>query len=179
MGDAIRASSYDDQDPMEEFLVEYQEETQFKIQEIQLEVGLPQDTANENPVGENFSIVDREYLDKNFPNLESQLFPTKAKNFKNCLREYDIYWDYHQGDNNITQEIDIRLKRKFVVLEYSHIQWFLLGTDYHRMYGIDTYNSKNRHITIGTNKEKKFSLDIYQLSHKDPLEYLPNEFKDA
>ncbi|MBW0464597.1 hypothetical protein O181_004312 [Austropuccinia psidii MF-1] len=41
-----------------------------------------------------------------------------------------------------------RLKPEFVVLEDAHIQGFLLGTDYQRMYGIDIYNSKNRHITI-------------------------------
>ncbi|MBW0523978.1 hypothetical protein O181_063693 [Austropuccinia psidii MF-1] len=35
MGDAIREKSDDDQDPREEFLVEYQEETQIEIQDIQ------------------------------------------------------------------------------------------------------------------------------------------------
>ncbi|MBW0463443.1 hypothetical protein O181_003158 [Austropuccinia psidii MF-1] len=47
------------------------------------------------------------------------------------------------------------------------------------MYGIDIYNSKNRHITIGTNKEKKFSLDIYQISSQDSLEKLLNEFREG
>ncbi|MBW0494351.1 hypothetical protein O181_034066 [Austropuccinia psidii MF-1] len=47
------------------------------------------------------------------------------------------------------------------------------------MYGIDIYNSKNRHITIVTNKEKKFSLDIYQISTHDPLERLLNEFREG
>ncbi|MBW0554916.1 hypothetical protein O181_094631 [Austropuccinia psidii MF-1] len=47
------------------------------------------------------------------------------------------------------------------------------------MYGIDIYNSKNRHITIGTNKEKKFSLDIYQIFSKDPIEELLNEFREG
>ncbi|MBW0529666.1 hypothetical protein O181_069381 [Austropuccinia psidii MF-1] len=47
-GDSIREISDDDQDPIEEFLVEYQEETQLEIQDIQLEAGLPQDTANKN-----------------------------------------------------------------------------------------------------------------------------------
>ncbi|MBW0548489.1 hypothetical protein O181_088204 [Austropuccinia psidii MF-1] len=47
------------------------------------------------------------------------------------------------------------------------------------MYGIDIYNSKKRHITIGTNKEKKFSLDIYQVSTHDPLEELLNEFREG
>ncbi|MBW0486800.1 hypothetical protein O181_026515 [Austropuccinia psidii MF-1] len=41
MGDSIK-----EQDPREEFLVEYQEETPLEIKDIQLEAGMPQDTAN-------------------------------------------------------------------------------------------------------------------------------------
>ncbi|MBW0491528.1 hypothetical protein O181_031243 [Austropuccinia psidii MF-1] len=74
---------------------------------------------------------------------------------------------------------NIRLNPEFVVLNDSHIQGFLLGTDYQRMYGIDIYNSKNRNITIGTNKEKKFSLDLYQVSGQDPLEELLNKFREG
>ncbi|MBW0568767.1 hypothetical protein O181_108482 [Austropuccinia psidii MF-1] len=48
MGNAIREPSDDDQDPREEFLVEYQEETPLEIQDIQLEAGMPQDTANKS-----------------------------------------------------------------------------------------------------------------------------------
>ncbi|MBW0516988.1 hypothetical protein O181_056703 [Austropuccinia psidii MF-1] len=46
MGDAITEQSDDDQDPREEFLVVYQEETPLEIQDIQLEEGMPQDTVN-------------------------------------------------------------------------------------------------------------------------------------
>ncbi|MBW0506112.1 hypothetical protein O181_045827 [Austropuccinia psidii MF-1] len=46
MGDAIREQSNDYQDPREEFLGEYQEDTPLEIQDIQLEAGMPQDTAN-------------------------------------------------------------------------------------------------------------------------------------
>ncbi|MBW0537784.1 hypothetical protein O181_077499 [Austropuccinia psidii MF-1] len=74
---------------------------------------------------------------------------------------------------------NIRLNPEFVMLDDAHIQGFLLQTDYQRMYGIDIYNRKNRHITIGTNKEKKFSLDIYQVSTHDPLEELLNEFREG
>ncbi|MBW0469632.1 hypothetical protein O181_009347 [Austropuccinia psidii MF-1] len=74
---------------------------------------------------------------------------------------------------------NIRLNPEFVFLEDSHIQGFLLGTDYQRMYGIDVYNSKNRHITIVKNKKKKLSLDIYQISTHDPLEELLNEFREG
>ncbi|MBW0508679.1 hypothetical protein O181_048394 [Austropuccinia psidii MF-1] len=71
---------------------------------------------------------------------------------------------------------NIRLKPEFFVLENAHIQGFLLGTDYQRMYNIDIYNSKNRNITIGTNKEKKFLLYIYQIYTHEPLKELLNEF---
>ncbi|MBW0477518.1 hypothetical protein O181_017233 [Austropuccinia psidii MF-1] len=48
MGDTIREQSAKDQDPREEFLVEYQEETPLEIRGIHLEVGMPQDTANKS-----------------------------------------------------------------------------------------------------------------------------------
>ncbi|MBW0560490.1 hypothetical protein O181_100205 [Austropuccinia psidii MF-1] len=48
MGDAIREQSDEQKDPREEFLVEYQGETSLDIQEIQLEGGIPQETANKN-----------------------------------------------------------------------------------------------------------------------------------
>ncbi|MBW0539723.1 hypothetical protein O181_079438 [Austropuccinia psidii MF-1] len=72
---------------------------------------------------------------------------------------------------------NIRLNPEFGVLDDAHIQIFLLGTDYQRMYGIDIGNSKSKKITIGTKKEKKFLLDIYQMSTHDSLEELLNEFR--
>ncbi|MBW0530344.1 hypothetical protein O181_070059 [Austropuccinia psidii MF-1] len=203
MGDAIREESDDDQYPREEFLVEYQEETPLKIQDIQLEAGMPQDTAHKNlckhtqdaqtflvtptkgmayihgtdtkvtvcidnsqhPLiidsGAQCFIVARKYLDNHFPNWEEQILPTKAKNFKSASGKMTSI-------GTIIKEIII-----------PHRKGFLLGTEYQRMYGIDIYNSKNRHITIGTNKEKKFSLDIYQISSQDPLEELLNEFREG
>ncbi|MBW0488202.1 hypothetical protein O181_027917 [Austropuccinia psidii MF-1] len=129
--------------------------------------------------GAHFSIVARNYLDHHFPNWEKQLLPTKAKNFKSAsgkMKSIEI----------IIKEIiipirkgNIKLNPEFVVLDDAHIQGSLLGTDYQRMFGIDIYNSKNRHITIGANKEKKFSLDIYQISTHDPLAELLNEFKEG
>ncbi|MBW0468978.1 hypothetical protein O181_008693 [Austropuccinia psidii MF-1] len=41
VGYSIRKHSDDDQDPKGEFLVEFQEETQLEIQDIQLEAGIP------------------------------------------------------------------------------------------------------------------------------------------
>ncbi|MBW0528125.1 hypothetical protein O181_067840 [Austropuccinia psidii MF-1] len=73
----------------------------------------------------------------------------------------------------------IRINPDFVVLDDAHIQGFSIGTDYQRMYVIDIYNSENRHITIGTNKEKKFSLYIYQISSQYPLDEVLNELREG
>ncbi|MBW0469919.1 hypothetical protein O181_009634 [Austropuccinia psidii MF-1] len=47
VGDSIREQCDEKQDPREEFLVEYQEETPLEIKDIQSEAGMPQDTAGE------------------------------------------------------------------------------------------------------------------------------------
>ncbi|MBW0493120.1 hypothetical protein O181_032835 [Austropuccinia psidii MF-1] len=127
--------------------------------------------------GAQCSIVARNYLENHFSNWAKQLFPTKAKSFKSSSGKMtsigtiikDILIPHRIGN--------IRLNPEFVVLDDAYIQGVLLGTDYQRMYGIDIYNSKNRHIKIGTNKEKKFSLDIYHFFTHDPLEELLNEFR--
>ncbi|MBW0515900.1 hypothetical protein O181_055615 [Austropuccinia psidii MF-1] len=106
--------------------------------------------------GAHCSIVATNCLDNHFPNWEKQLLPTKAKNFESASGKItsigtiikEIIIPHRKGN--------IGLNPQFVVLDDSHIQGFLLGTNYQRMYGIDIYNSRNRHITIGTNKEKKF-----------------------
>ncbi|MBW0479647.1 hypothetical protein O181_019362 [Austropuccinia psidii MF-1] len=130
-------------------------------------------------IGEHCSIVARNYLDHHFRNWEKELLPTKAKKFKNASGKMTTI-------SNIIKQMIIphrkgntKLNPEFVVIEDSHIQGFLLGTYYQRMYGIDISNSKNRHITIGTNKEKKFSLEIYHISFHDPLEELLNEFREV
>ncbi|MBW0578336.1 hypothetical protein O181_118051 [Austropuccinia psidii MF-1] len=48
MADAIREQSDEEKNQREEFLVEYQEEIPLEIQDLQLEAGIPQDTANKN-----------------------------------------------------------------------------------------------------------------------------------
>ncbi|MBW0467298.1 hypothetical protein O181_007013 [Austropuccinia psidii MF-1] len=129
--------------------------------------------------GAHCSIVAINYLDHHFPNWEKQLFPTKGKNIKSASGKMtsigtiikEIIIPYRKGN--------IRLNPESVVLEDAHIQGFLPGTDYQRMYGINIYNSKKRHPTIGTNKEKKFTLDIYHISFHDPLDELLNEFREG
>ncbi|MBW0482216.1 hypothetical protein O181_021931 [Austropuccinia psidii MF-1] len=98
--------------------------------------------------GAHCSIVARYYLDHHFPYWEKQLVPTKAKNFKSASGKM-------KSIGTIIKEIiiphskgNIRLNPYFVALADTHIQGFLLGTDFQRMYGIDIYNIKSRNITI-------------------------------
>ncbi|MBW0533455.1 hypothetical protein O181_073170 [Austropuccinia psidii MF-1] len=202
MGDAIREQSDEDQNTREEFLVDKQEEKPLEIQDIQLEAGMPQDTANknlckhtqdaqaflvtpskgmayidgiatkmtvcidnsQNPLiidsGEHCSIVARNSLDHHFPNWEKQLLPTKGNNFKRASRKLTFIGKLIKEIIIPHRKGNIRLNPESVVLEDAHIQGLLVGTDYHRIYGIYIYNSKNRHISISTNKEPEFSLDI-------------------
>ncbi|MBW0467467.1 hypothetical protein O181_007182 [Austropuccinia psidii MF-1] len=124
--------------------------------------------------GAHCSIVAREYLDNDFSNWEKKLLPTRQNNFNSASGRM-------KSTGTIIKEIiiphskgNIRLNQEFVVLEDAHIQGSLLGTDYQRMYGIEIENIKDRHITIFTHKEKKFSLDIYHMSNQEPLEELLN-----
>ncbi|MBW0517631.1 hypothetical protein O181_057346 [Austropuccinia psidii MF-1] len=48
MGDSIKEQSDDDQETNGEFLVEYQQETQLEIHDVQLEAGIPQDNENKS-----------------------------------------------------------------------------------------------------------------------------------
>ncbi|MBW0468504.1 hypothetical protein O181_008219 [Austropuccinia psidii MF-1] len=129
--------------------------------------------------GEHCCTVARNNLDNHFSNWENQLLPTKAKNFKSPSGKITSIGKIIKEIIIPHRKADIRLNPDFVVLDDTHIQGFVLGTDYRRMYSIEFYNSKNRHITIGTSKEKKFLLDIYQLSAQDPLEELLNEFREG
>ncbi|MBW0474719.1 hypothetical protein O181_014434 [Austropuccinia psidii MF-1] len=108
--------------------------------------------------GAHRSIVARNSLDKHFQNWKKQLFPTKEKNLKNASQRMKSIGKIIKEITIPHRKGGIRLKPEFVVLEDPHIQGILLGTDYQRMYGIDIYNSRNGHITIGTNKEQDFHL---------------------
>ncbi|MBW0494558.1 hypothetical protein O181_034273 [Austropuccinia psidii MF-1] len=222
MGDAIREQSEEEQDPREQFLVEYQEETSLEIKDIQLEAGMPQDTANKNlckhtkdaqtflvtptkgmayihgtatemtlcidnaqqPLiidsGAHCSIVARNYLDNHFANWENQLFPTKAKNFKSASGKMTSIGTIIKEMIITHSKGNISLNPEFVVLDDAHIHGFLLGTDYQRMYGIDIYNNKNRHLTIGTKKKRNFHLIYTKYLPKTLLKnYLMNSEKDS
>ncbi|MBW0553971.1 hypothetical protein O181_093686 [Austropuccinia psidii MF-1] len=87
--------------------------------------------------GAHFSMVATNHLYNHFPNWESQLFPTKEKNFNSASGKMtsigtiikEIIIPHRKGN--------IRLNPEFVMLDDAHIQAVLLGTDYQMMCGID------------------------------------------
>ncbi|MBW0559159.1 hypothetical protein O181_098874 [Austropuccinia psidii MF-1] len=91
--------------------------------------------------GAHCAIVARNYLDHHFPNLEMKLLKTKAKNFKSASGKMTSIGTIMKEIILPHREGNIRLNPEFVVIEDAHIQGFLLGTDYQRMYVIDIYNS--------------------------------------
>ncbi|MBW0487544.1 hypothetical protein O181_027259 [Austropuccinia psidii MF-1] len=80
--------------------------------------------------GAHTSIVDRELLEKHFPNWESQIFPTKAKNLKNTSGKNKSIWAILKELVIPHKKSNIRPNQEFVVLEDTHIQRFLPGTVY-------------------------------------------------
>ncbi|MBW0484688.1 hypothetical protein O181_024403 [Austropuccinia psidii MF-1] len=105
--------------------------------------------------GAHFSILAQEYLENHFPNWENQLFPANAETLNSASVKMTSIGTIIKGMIIPHRKGNIRLNPEFVVLEDAHIQVFLLGTNYQRMYCIGIYNIKIKHIFIGTNKEKK------------------------
>ncbi|MBW0567846.1 hypothetical protein O181_107561 [Austropuccinia psidii MF-1] len=101
-----------------------------------------------NDSGAHWSILARYYLDHHFPNWEKQLMLAKSKSLKSASGKMTSIGAIMKHIIIPHRKGNIRLNPEFLVLGDAHIQGFLLGTDYQRIYGIDIYNSKNRHITI-------------------------------
>ncbi|MBW0522647.1 hypothetical protein O181_062362 [Austropuccinia psidii MF-1] len=87
--------------------------------------------------GAHSSIVARNIWDNHFPNWESQLLPTKEKNFKSASGKMTFIGTIIKELIIPHRKGNIRLNPEFTVLDDAHIQGILLGTDYQRMYGID------------------------------------------
>ncbi|MBW0503022.1 hypothetical protein O181_042737 [Austropuccinia psidii MF-1] len=98
--------------------------------------------------GSHCSIVAREYLDKPFPN--------KAKNFKSASGKMTSLGTIIKEIIISHRKYNITLKPEFVVLEYSHIQGFLLERDYQMMYGIYIHNK----LLLNELKEAQFSANL-------------------
>ena len=53
----------------------------------------------------------------------------------------------------------VRIHPEFVVMENADTKYFIPGSDFLSLYGIDTHHSKEKYFTIGNkNRKKKFAL---------------------
>ncbi|MBW0553329.1 hypothetical protein O181_093044 [Austropuccinia psidii MF-1] len=102
-------------------------------------------------ISAQFSLVAREYLEQNLPNLKNQLFPTKAKNFKSELGKMTSIGTIYKEIIIPHIKGNIRLKQEFLVLEDAHIIGFLLGAYYKR---ISNLTSKKAKFTENFEEEK-------------------------
>ncbi|MBW0519212.1 hypothetical protein O181_058927 [Austropuccinia psidii MF-1] len=124
MGYSIREQSDEEPDPREELLVEYQEEAPLQIQEIQLEAGIPQDTAKKNLCKntqdtQTFLVTPTKGMayiygtatkmtvcidnDQHLLIIDSEAnCSIVARNYlESHFREDDFHWDNYQRDNYI------------------------------------------------------------------------------
>ncbi|MBW0496697.1 hypothetical protein O181_036412 [Austropuccinia psidii MF-1] len=90
--------------------------------------------------GAHFSIVAKDY--------RNNLFPTQEIYFKSASGKMTSIGIIIKEIIILHRKGNIRLNPDSVVLDDVHIQGFLLGTDYQRMYGIDICNIEKRHNTI-------------------------------
>ncbi|MBW0578473.1 hypothetical protein O181_118188 [Austropuccinia psidii MF-1] len=80
--------------------------------------------------GAHCSIVAKNYLENHFQNWEKQLLPTRAKNFKRASGKMTSIETIIKEIIIPHRKSNIRLNPDFVVLDDTHIQGLVLGTDY-------------------------------------------------
>ena len=125
--------------------------------------------------GANCSVVAKEYLDRHFPMWNAEILLTKARSFKSAAGKMKSL--------GIIQKIiiiphkmgNLRLHIEFVVLENAKFDGFLMGTEYHRIYGISIHNYLESYLIIGQDKQRKFYFEtdnpnqIKRYSNRDYL----------
>ena len=111
------------------------------------------------------SVVGKKFLSKIIPDWEKKLDKISANNFKSCstnlkplgIIDLSLIFPHEQGS--------VRLKLEFVVMDNVHVQYFILGNDYLRMYGINIDNTNDHVFTIGKDITKKFFFNEAYISN--------------
>ncbi|KAI7946864.1 hypothetical protein MJO29_011391 [Puccinia striiformis f. sp. tritici] len=89
------------------------------------------------------SVVSRRYLKQFLPNWRDNLMPLSGLSLHSCnstikalgIIEINLLLPYPSGS--------VRIKVEFIVLEDGRNDYFILGTDYLKLYGFDIHNSKD------------------------------------
>ncbi|MBW0513668.1 hypothetical protein O181_053383 [Austropuccinia psidii MF-1] len=184
MGDAIREQSDYDQDPREESLVEYQEETKIEIQDIQLKGCMPQDTENTNLCkhtqdAQTFLVkpTDRiEYIHGQPQEInvfiDKDQHPFIIDGGAHCSIVAIKYLNHHFPN---WEKLIFPAKAKN--FKFTSGKMTSIGTIIKEI--IIPHRKVKTGILPFSQKRKKLSLDIYHISTHGPLEELLNEFREG
>ncbi|MBW0488044.1 hypothetical protein O181_027759 [Austropuccinia psidii MF-1] len=200
-GDAIREQSDYDQDPREEFLVEYQAVTLLEIQDIQLEEGMPQDTYNKNLCKhtqdpQNFLATPMKRMayihgtaTKMTVCIDNAQHPLIIDSGAPCSIVARNYLDNHfpNWENQLypTKAKNLQSASGKITSIGTIIKEIIIP---HRKGNIRLNpefvvldDSHIKGFLLGTDYQrmKEFSLDVYQVFAQDPLEELLNEFREG
>ena len=129
------------------------------------------------------SVVGSKYLNEFYPDWKTKLLPCSNTKFSGCgsklfpigVIQLPMVFPHNQGS--------IRIQPEFVVMENADTKYFILGSEFLSLYGIDIHHSKEKYFTIGNdNKKKKFALDssksilpVYRDEEKAPVKPRPDQ----
>ncbi|MBW0494543.1 hypothetical protein O181_034258 [Austropuccinia psidii MF-1] len=190
MGDVIREPSDDDQDPREEFLVEYKEDTPLEIKDIQLEEGMPQDTANKQLCklphdAQTFLVTPTKGLayiygtaTKMTVCIDNAQNPLIIDSGAYCSIVARNYLDNHfpNWENQLfpTKAKNFKSASGMMTSIGTIIKEITIPTG--RVISDSIQKQAHYHWY---QQRKEIELDIYQVSSQDPLEELLDEFKEG
>ena len=109
------------------------------------------------------SVVGATFLKSIVPDWEDKVIGDSYMKFRGCSEklkavgvvEISIIFAHNQGA--------VRIKPEFVVMSNATPDYFILGSDFLSLYGIDIVHSREKYFTIGNdNKKKKFALQKYR-----------------
>ena len=109
--------------------------------------------------GASCSVVGTRYLTEVWPDWKDKSMPCSNTRFSGCgsslfpvgVVPLPMIFPHTQGA--------VRIQPEFVVMENANPKYFILGSDFLSLYGIDIFHSKEKYFTIGNeNKRKKFAL---------------------
>ena len=108
---------------------------------------------------------------KSYAMQQHQIFRVWHKPFSyRCGTTTNDFSTHNQGA--------VRIQPEFVVMENANPKYFILGSDFLSLYGIDIFHSKEKYFSIGNeNKKKKFALSaskpilpVYQEDEEPPAQ---------
>ncbi|KAG0139993.1 hypothetical protein CROQUDRAFT_53908, partial [Cronartium quercuum f. sp. fusiforme G11] len=108
--------------------------------------------------GATCSVVGSKYLSKFLPDWKKSLIICTNMNFSRCVAallplgviSIPVIFPHALGN--------VRILAEFVVMENMKSQYFVLGTEFLSLYGINVYNGRENYFTINDNQHKKFAI---------------------